>query len=304
MRKTLYIHIGAHKTATTTIQRAFWENRAMLAGQGVLYPETNHYHYAQHRLGFALGGRRDPARGDVPDLATEMRDLGAAMAASRCRRVFVSSETMFSVPEKRIEAMKQELGNARVVILAFVRRQDDYLLSLYNQNVKQSGNGFSKPLRHFVNDPRSINREISYLPALRRWRKAFGRASVRLFRYEDADPLDTVLDVLSVPPGLIERPEPANPSVHWGVIELVRWVKLLGLPPAWQEFAREQSAARLFLGRGRPPLSQAQRRRILAQFDTENDRMFRSFGMENTYRSEISGQPYSAASDGSASFSR
>ncbi|WP_397544404.1 hypothetical protein [Roseovarius salis] len=49
---TLLIHIGAHKTGTTALQRAFEQNTAVLAAHGVTYPRTNWFHFAQHRLAF------------------------------------------------------------------------------------------------------------------------------------------------------------------------------------------------------------------------------------------------------------
>jgi hypothetical protein len=39
MIKTIFLHIGVHKTASTTIQNTFYTEQAKLAEAGILYPE-------------------------------------------------------------------------------------------------------------------------------------------------------------------------------------------------------------------------------------------------------------------------
>ena len=55
MKKTVYIHIGEHKTGTTAIQNFLCANHKVLkrAGYDYLYPEG--YGTASHHLGRYLG---------------------------------------------------------------------------------------------------------------------------------------------------------------------------------------------------------------------------------------------------------
>lgn len=282
-KPVLYLHIGAHKTATTTIQGSFWRKRDLLARHGLLYPATNRYHYAQHRLAFALKGQRDPARGDRPDLAEEVAALREAMeTAAPMRRTFVSSEGLFATPERRLRELRAALDFAEVRVIAVVRRQDDYLLSLYNQNTMQLGNSFTRPLRDHVDNPRGIAREISFLHWLETWRTVFGADAVRLLRYEDRDPLGGMLECLDLPGTLIAAPCRANTSAPAAAAEAVRLAKRMNLPRPLQS-AVFSVAVRLFAGGRMQRLSEADRRRIMTEFAAENEAMFAAFGMENTY---------------------
>lgn len=278
----LYLHIGAHKTATTTVQGSFRRERDLLARHGLLYPMSNCYHFAQHRLAFALKGQRDPARGDRPKLAAEVTELRAAMEAQPLRHTFVSSEGFFATPERRLRELRAALDFAEVRVIAMVRRQDSYLLSLYNQHVMQLGNRFTLPLREHVSNPRGIAREISFLPWLKGWQEIFGQDAVRLLRYEDDDPLRAILDTLGLPGTLVTAPGRANVSAPAAATEVVRLAKRLRLP-RWLQAVVAKASIQLCAGGPKPQLTETDRRRILEEFAADNEAMFAAFGMENTY---------------------
>jgi hypothetical protein len=55
--KTIYIHIGPHKTGTTTIQHALFINETLLRKNGILCPKSGRVFLdsaATHNLGFEL----------------------------------------------------------------------------------------------------------------------------------------------------------------------------------------------------------------------------------------------------------
>lgn len=283
MLRRLYIHIGAHKTATTTIQRTCWQERATLAQHDVLYPETNIYHFGHHRLAFALKSRRDPKRGDIPDFEEEMEALRNAIERADQSRILISSEAFFVMHRAKLKRLRAGLDGIDVRVIAFVRRQDDYLLSLYNQNARMVGNDFNRPLRSHVANPRGIGGEISFLRWLNLWREAFGADAIHLLRYEDRDPLAAALDIVGLPEGLITARNRVNVSPPAMVVEAVRLSKRFRLPQSVQELIRH-ATTRMFKGRPQKELSDAQRAAILAEFAEENDELFASFGLENTYR--------------------
>lgn len=43
----LFIHLGCHKTATTSFQKSCRKNYALLIKNGILYPKNNHFHHNQ-----------------------------------------------------------------------------------------------------------------------------------------------------------------------------------------------------------------------------------------------------------------
>lgn len=61
----LIIHVGAHKSGTTTLQEALWQNAQALAGCNVLYPTTGLYG-SQHALIPACLLASHPFLADVP----------------------------------------------------------------------------------------------------------------------------------------------------------------------------------------------------------------------------------------------
>jgi hypothetical protein len=284
MLPTLYIHIGAHKTATTSVQFWLTRNRDALLRHGLLYPDTNAFHFAQHRLAFALRQRRDKHRGDVPDLDAEVAQLRAAVLASNAPAALVSSEDFFASRRKNVLAFRKTLDFCKPVILATVRRQDDFLISSYDQNAKTPGNGFTKPLRYFVENPRKVNADISFWKHLQTWSEVFGQDAVRLKRYEDAPPLAAMFSWLDLPESLLPDSQPAlNKSRPALASEAVRHAKKLGLSFKAQHYVLRLVSRIASKGKGYQ-LCPADRRRILAEFAEENDAMFAAFGMENTYR--------------------
>lgn len=282
MKRRIYIHIGAHKTATTALQKFCWEQRKVLAENDIFYPDSNIYHFGHHRLAFALKKLRDPKKGDIPDFKEEIRALRCAIDESCQSNILISSEAFFVSNRNSLKMLRDELFDLEVNIIAVVRRQDNYLLSLYNQNARMVGNNFTQPLRAYIENPRSIAKEISFLQWLRLWRQVFGVHAVRLLRYEDCNPLSAVLDIVGLPEGVKKSLAIENSSVPAAVIETMRLSKKVGLSVSKQRTLRS-FAIRIFSGWPKRRLTDLQRKHILDEFRKENDELFTDFGMNNTY---------------------
>lgn len=266
------------------LQSVFHRNAELLAQNGVLYPDTNRLQFAHHRLSFALKGRRDHTHGDVPDFNIEVAALRKVIEHSSQPQIFISSEEFFVCSVKQLHLLRTALDFIDVRIVASVRRQDDYLLSVYNQNSKTVGNGFVRPLRWHIMNPRAINREISFGIWLEKWRNVFGGNAVHLLRYEDGEPLAMMFGFLGLPEYLIAAPNKhVNESMPSATAEAVRIAKRLRLPRRAQ-LAVRNLAIRIFAGGTRQTLSDIERVQILEEFAEENEAMFSSFGMTNTYK--------------------
>lgn len=278
----LIIHIGAHKTATTTIQKALFDNAKALADSGLIYPRVCWFHYAQHRLAFALRGLADPVRGDRPDLATEVAQLNAVLDQQRSGKVLISSEELFSIGSASIALLRSAVRAERVRIIAFVRRPDEMLLSIYNQKTKSPGNGFARPLDYFVSHPRQIDPDILYAEHIGNWADAFGTDAINLQTYEASPPVEAFFAAL----GLAALPRLGNglnQSVPAPVVEVMRLAKAFGFEEQKQR-ALYELANRQFEGAPRVYLSDEARTRIINHFEAENDALFARFGRENPYQ--------------------
>jgi hypothetical protein len=132
--RTVFLHVGMHKTATTYIQNRLRKNRTLLARHGVLYPPFRRDHLSLVRA----VEQQDP----TPWLEW----LGQA---SRGRRhLLVSAEALSLVMAQPVEpggAMSlgewlcRLLGENgwRTRVMVFVRDQPSYLNSRYTQLVKR-----------------------------------------------------------------------------------------------------------------------------------------------------------------------
>ncbi len=103
-KRTCYIHVGPHKTGTTSIQWFLQENRAELLKDGYLVPESETKRGAHHALAEALAGL-DVGEHREPLVARSI----AAMAETPARTIIFSSE-----------ALRDFLGTARIAKLSSI----------------------------------------------------------------------------------------------------------------------------------------------------------------------------------------
>ena len=274
------IHIGPHKTGTTAIQTAFAQAAGALKREGVLYPKTAWRQTAHHRLAFALKGKKIP-NGDTPDLNEELNALCQAISGFDGRHVFLSSEEFFSCPPDALAVLKARL-NRPVQIVTFLRRPDNFLISCYNQKIKQPGNGFAAPIKPFLEAPQKIAPEMNYARAVATWADVFGDASIQLETYESGPPLArlrALLDLKKLPADPHRR---INASVPGVAVEIMRHAKVSGMEEAHQSklLARTRQVYH-----GYPPyvVSDADRLAIIEKMEPDLNALFRRFGLDNPY---------------------
>jgi LmbE family N-acetylglucosaminyl deacetylase len=140
-RKALVLHIGTDKTGTSAIQSLMARNTAPLGDRGVCYPLTgreegeSHHHYLfagicdfAEKAGFA-------ARADWPVMVDA---LVKELEGRPEETVLLSSELLSQgVDFAALERLKEIFGSVRIVL--YLRRQDEYVLSRYEQAVKTLG---------------------------------------------------------------------------------------------------------------------------------------------------------------------
>ena len=283
---SLLVHIGAHKTGTTAIQKSCHSGRRGLARAGVIYPRCNWYHYAQHRLAFAMRGMRDPDTNAVPDLQQELAALQDAIAAApENAQILISSEEFFAAAPAAIARLHAALAGVQTRILAVTRRPDALFLSMYNQNVKSPQNGFHRRVEAFLEDPLKLHRDMNQRACVENWADAFGDDALLLRRYEDAPPLVMLLETLALPPDLLPAPASVNPSVPAAVAEVMRLSKMTGIA-AELRADLYMLANEIFAGGAVLALPDATRKIILTRLQPDLEALFARFGMENTYRPE------------------
>jgi hypothetical protein len=134
-KRVCYIHVGPHKTGTTSIQWFLQENRVELLKLGYFVPESEtkrgaHHALAEKLCGLEVGQRREPL------VATSIR----AIAETRCEAIVISSEALEGILASRKHAdafftRVREL-NLEPTLILFPRNQPQWINSSYASSVK------------------------------------------------------------------------------------------------------------------------------------------------------------------------
>lgn len=250
------VHIGRHKTGTTSIQAWIGRNRARLAEAGICCEDFLTTRGRIDHFGFALAPAA-PLSGQVrppPQILAQHGIHGPAAIAPAARRfeadldallarrpapVYLVSSESIGGWFRRPEAIASLDGWFRarfetVRYVAYIRRQDDFVTSLYFQMLKA---GATETLAAFA----CRNARQSHLDFARAWREAVGRERFDL-RLLEPDWLcggDLIADFAAAagidPEGFAPAPR-ANAAMRAGAAHALRGINrvpgLRDLPPA------------------------------------------------------------------------
>lgn len=145
--KTLYIHIGTPKTGTTSIQNFCGLNREKLREQGVLYPIMN-YHYERksvNRNGYFLTGtiKENGTRNKEKEKQVFDNELQYIVDCFKdYDTILLSDESIWWATSTRRKGLWKDLKkhseqhNYQIKVIVYLRRQDQFMMSRYNQKLK------------------------------------------------------------------------------------------------------------------------------------------------------------------------
>jgi cytidylate kinase len=129
MPKTIYIHVGMSKTGTTSIQQMLAKNEDLLSQSGILFPKWARKNgIGHHSLAAYIKQGKDE---------DDALKLKAEVGSSKHQKVIVSSELFERMSEDKWRALGQFFSPYRVKIIIYLRRQDDAIISMYNDLVKK-----------------------------------------------------------------------------------------------------------------------------------------------------------------------
>ena len=184
--RTLYLHIGFHKTGTSSLQLALKNNRAQLLAQG---------------FEFVCLGKKGNSSGviDVTSsgsgISFHLNDrFEKLLAASRGDRVIVSAEHFsYLHSEEAIERVRAVSGRHfdKVRIIVYLRRQDRQAISFRLQAARACEVGrssSSKLLGHgegaFPELTADVKIYYDYFAKLRLWEQSFGAEALSVHVFE------------------------------------------------------------------------------------------------------------------------
>ena len=111
------VHIGPHKTGTSSLQSAFQVARSELGRHGVVYGSATRN---PDLAAFAVAGHKS-MRGQRPPRPADWTELVEAVAAAGAQRVVVSSEYFADCEDGAMRRVVAELGGPRVHVVVTLR---------------------------------------------------------------------------------------------------------------------------------------------------------------------------------------
>lgn len=154
MRKPLYLHIGHPKAASTAIQAALGQNIDVLRAQGFLVADSNFDFLAEGRLDGApvhyVADMCERKEEGLKEAVLKFHELGSRLG-ERFDKVIVSSESL-CIPEAEYlaRALRHEF---EIHVVYYVRRQDEWLISAWNQWGCQGGETLGQFCESLVDMP-------------------------------------------------------------------------------------------------------------------------------------------------------
>ncbi|MDX5367596.1 MAG: hypothetical protein LPK88_14040 [Alphaproteobacteria bacterium] len=298
MRKTIYIHIGPHKTGTSSLQHFLHDRRKRLLTEGVLFPAENLKGLkTQHRVAFALRGMRDKFNDEFPDVGTELANLVRQIEETDAPVVIISSEAFFAIKAKAIGRLRDELDAYDVKIVFYARRQDEAFASTFSQRVKSPRSPHIAPIHDGLAAPAEFAPDLDLYNCASRWAKRFGKTNMIMRVYAEAG--DIREDFMSAI-GRDDLRDLAHEASDGNVnvspsLEALEYLRAFKITVADQK-GRHKALTRLtshFAATGRKPielLSMDDRRRLLEHFREDNERLFAEFlGRENAFSPALIG---------------
>lgn len=182
-RPRLVVHIGAGKCGSSAIQQFLLANRHDLRKRGVLFPGRNLEDddtRGSQQLQFFEDGIDDHS---FPDLVRQrLTRLHQIVAAEDLHTVVISAENLIN-PKPFPQLFAGVLDRFDVRIVAYVRRQDEYVVSGWQQ-------WHIKRFADFWDYYGRIRGRIDWHRDLERWSRVFGRDAVEVRNFSPSKLVD------------------------------------------------------------------------------------------------------------------
>lgn len=291
--KRLVLHIGFYKTGTTSIQACLSVNSAQLLSQGVFYPKDMGASYVQRRkhspLVAALPDMKptwlNPKKSQTYEQAYD--DLFRTLGKTEFETLILSAEVFGGrkVLQKQMDWLKQRFADYEITIISYIRPQDAYLLSVYQQRVK---GGFDEPFEFSMHEKMP---DLRFAQRLDPWRTAFGAENVivRPFvpaLWHEGELFFDFLHALGLQYDGLKIAKVTNEGLDYRAVELVRSLNALGDRDFATKKLRNRMAANLheFMGedfvKKKMALSSEQSKILREFYRAENEAALEGTGID------------------------
>ncbi|WP_263808717.1 hypothetical protein [Salinibacter sp.] len=235
--KTVYLHIGTHKTGSTSIQKFLAAADEALKEQGILYPKTgrpreNWSPYGHHKLRWAVAGEWKQKDKRI------WEELRQEVCQHPGDRAIVSAEGFETCTTQEIRRLVNQLSPFSIRVILYLRPPAQFLRAAYAQRVKMEK--YHASFSQCVDD--MISR-CDYLGLVSRWEQfeEIESIHIRLFDKVKNEPgLEaSFADATGIGFSRVRSfvGPPANTSPPNSVIQTVRWInKIEKAGPTFRPF--------------------------------------------------------------------
>ena len=267
MNRTLYLHIGSHKTGTTSIQKYLAANVALLADRGVHYPVGSNGLKIGIVGGIDLTGDEDEGPKAGKKRAQSVVDN---ILSSDAPVVIGSTESfsyLFEAPQIQIYHDLLDRHFSTIKIISYLRRQDQFAISHHQEGANPQVKPAAKLYGHSptaLPQPNDIQRKyLDYDTRIGHWANVFGNDAMVVRAYDrfllkNGDSVADFLDIVGLGDLDVSTAEEKNVSMGFvrtkvGHIlhETVRFeplrVRLMKLLPNEGRLLPRRDAARAFV---------------------------------------------------------
>lgn len=176
--KKVFLHIGPHKTGTTTIQYSLKKNEDRLQENKVYLPEIGRNNELIIKYDSIVGELKKRKSKIWIKLLYELEKTNAD-------RIIISSEEFSNCGIEEIKRIKEYLDNYKVLIIFYARRQDQRLQSLWSQAAKRPSVKNEIPFFYEwleINGYQGIN--CDYFDLYKKWGTIFGEDHILIRVFE------------------------------------------------------------------------------------------------------------------------
>jgi len=230
--KKIYLHIGTHRTGSSSIQYFLAQAQGGLAKQGILYPETGRpdtdwsNQYGHHLLHWSLIGKQEVDNDQL------WLNLQMEIKRSEANRIVLSAEGFEwegKDKETQIQRVGEYLEPHPIHVILYLRPPLRFLESAYKKRVEM-GNSW-RPFSQFVE--KMIPR-CDYGTLVSRWENAECIQSLDIRLYEkvklnpglEADFSDAIGASFQELRSFVG--DPVNTSPPDACVQVARWINLIG----------------------------------------------------------------------------
>lgn len=271
----LVLHIGGAKCGSSAIQAYLRQNVSALADRNIVLPGKQ-LDFASEVTGEQIWAFEDAANGGpgMHNLGDRLSSLLTAADEKGARQIILSAENICNHPELA-NVVAGARGNRALKVVFYVRRQDDFLISSWQQwHLKVFGS-----LEAYLAD--RVGRVGNWYSMITPWADAFGddNVIVRPFVRDQLKDGDVVADFCDAAgldaTGLAPLVRAANPSFDEALARLAHRVNDVFEGPHdntfYEVMVRLLGKDALKKGSASSLLPLETRRRILARYRDEND---------------------------------